>query len=118
MVLAHLLRPARRTRNPARRAVFVLEILAAESGFEHSLLIADDQLVLDREEKYRNGQEPKHARDGDESHPDQKISDVQGIPDPGKNSVGDEPLHRARATAGDRASRSDASEANNFTDHD
>src|SRR5947207_6534333 len=118
MVLTDRLLTARRAGNPSWRAVLVLEILAAEDRFEHALLVAHDQLVLEREQKHRKGQEPEHARDRYESHPDQKISHVQWISDPGKYSVRDESLHVARASACHGAGGRDARETNAFTDHD
>src|SRR2546423_2338840 len=68
-----LLTPGR-TRNPPRRLVLVVQIIAPEGRLEHSFLVPDYQLVLDRKEQHGKRHEPQYSRDGDESHPDQKVS--------------------------------------------
>ena len=118
MVLSRRLQTFWRTGNPTRRLVLVVEVLASEDRFEHAFLIADNELVLDREQQHRDRQEPEHAGNRDESQPDQKVADVERVPRPRKDSVGDQSLHIARATARHRTRRRDTRQADRFADHD
>src|SRR3990170_2351003 len=56
-------------------------------------------LVFRREQQDGDGQEPEHARDGDESHPDEEVADVERITAPGEDPVGNQSLDIARAAA-------------------
>src|SRR5215208_3390304 len=118
MMLGDRLLTLWRSRDPAWCAVLVLEVITAENGFEHTLLVAHDQLVFQREQQHCKRKKPEHPRNGDATHPDEKVADVKRVSHPGEDSVRDEPLHIARPAAGHGAGGSDAGKANRFPDQD
>src|SRR6476620_6579359 len=107
-----------RTRDPARCPRLVAEIFLAEDGLEHTFLVADDEGVLDGEEDDGHGDEPEHAGDHGEAHPDEEVPDVEWVPHPGKDSVRHEALHGARAAPRHGARGGHAAEPDRFTDGD
>src|SRR5688500_11577608 len=95
--------------------LLVGDVLESEDRFEHTLLVSDDEQVLDGEEQERDRQEPEDARPDHEADPDEEIPDVERVSHPGEDPVGDETLDVPGAATGDGAGSAHASQAKGLT---